>query len=164
MVAMPSIAAQIPASAIYGEETSSGTFFPNVIYANVGRRLTGETIFHEFNLLAEVAGGLAVTLPYEDDFNVSQTKAWLDKYIIRNPNLSPEVSHRIWRLIENLTASSMATWYEIAGLHGGGSPVMETIALNLDYDYESRKNLARYLAGINKELDQSSLMKEEPNL
>jgi len=152
------------ASAIYGEKTSSGTYFPNEIYANVGRRLTGETIFHEFNLLAEIAGGLAVTLPFEDDFNAEQTKAWLEKYMIRNPNLSPEVSHRIWRLVENLTASSMAAWYEIAGVHGGGSPVMETIALNQEYDYESRKNIAKYLAGINKELDQSKQLIEEPNL
>ena len=119
--------------------------------------------FLEFNLLAEIAGGLAVTLPFEDDFNAEQTKAWLEKYIVRNPNLSPEVSHRIWRLVENLTASSMAAWYEIAGVHGGGSPVMETIALNQDYDYESRKNIARYLAGINKELDQSKQLKEKPN-
>jgi len=152
------------AAAIYGERTSSGTFFPNVIYANVGRRLTGETIFHEFNLLAEIAGGLAVTLPYEDDFSNEKTKEWLEKYIIRNPKLSPEVSHRIWRLVENLTASSMAAWYEIAGIHGGGSPVMETIALNLEYDYESRKNIAKYLAGIDKELNQSKLLKTEPDL
>ena len=152
------------ASAIYGEKTSSGTYFPNEIYANVGRRLTGETIFHEFNLLAEIAGGLAVTLPFEDDFHAEQTKAWLEKYMIRNPNFSPEVSHRIWRLVENLTASSMAAWYEIAGVHGGGSPVMETIALNQEYDYESRKNIAKYLAGINKELDQSKQLIEEPNL
>lgn len=152
------------ASAIYGEKTSSGTFFPNTIYANVGRRLTGENIFHEFNLLVEVAGGIAVTLPYEDDFNVEPTKAWLEKYIIRNPSLSAEVSHRIWRLVENLTASSMACWYEIAGVHGGGSPVMETIALNQAYDYGSRQKVARYLAGIDKELDQSKQLKDEPNL
>lgn len=150
------------AAAVYGEKTSSGTFFPNSIYANVGRRLTGETIFHEFNLLVEIAGGLAVTLPYEDDFNSEKTKAWLDKYIMRNPKIPPEVAHRIWRLVENLTASSMAAWYEIAGVHGGGSPIMETIALNLEYDYESKKNIAKYLAGIDKELDQSKDLKTEP--
>ncbi|GAF81582.1 unnamed protein product, partial [marine sediment metagenome] len=71
-------------------------------------------------------------------------------------------AHRIWRLVENLSASAMASWYEIAGVHGGGSPIMETIALNLEYDYESRKNIAKYLAGINKELDQSKLLKEKP--
>ena len=150
------------ASAIYGHKTSSGTFFPNSIYANVGRRLTGETIFKEFNLLAEIAGGLAVTLPYEDDFSAEETKDWLDKYIVRNPAISPEVSHRIWRLVENLSASSMAAWYEIAGVHGGGSPIMETIALNAEYDYESRKNIAKYLAGISDELDQSRELSTEP--
>jgi aromatic ring hydroxylase len=150
------------AAAVYGEKTSSGTFFPNIIYANVGRRLTGETIFHEFNLLVELAGGLAVTLPYEEDFYAEQTKTWVSKYIVRNPKLSPEVSHRIWRLVENLSSSSMAAWYEIAGVHGGGSPVMETIALNQSYDYESCRDVAKYLAGIDKELDQSKQLKRQP--
>ncbi len=40
---------------------------------------------------------------------------------------------------------------------------METISLNANYDYESRKDIARYLAGINKTLDQSKLLKEQPN-
>jgi len=150
------------AAAIYGEKTSSGTFFPNVIYANVGRRLMGETIYHEFNILTEIAGGLIVTLPYEEDFINKETKPYLDKYMTRNPKVSPDVAHRIWRFVENVGASSMANWYQIAGVHGGGSPIMETIALNIDYDYESRKNLARYLAGINKELDQSKDLKEKP--
>ena len=151
------------ASAIYGNKTSSGTFFPNTIYANVGRRLMGETIYHEFNLLAEIAGGLAVTLPYEDDFNSKDCKAWLEKYIMRNPNVPTEVAHRIWRLVENLTASSMAAWYQIAGVHGGGSPIMETIALNQEYDYEAKKNIAKYLAGIHKELDQSRDLESRPS-
>jgi aromatic ring hydroxylase len=151
------------ASAVYGEKTASGTFFPNEIYVNVGRRLTGETIYHEFNLLAEIAGGMAVTLPYEDDFSSDETRAWLEKYIMRNPKVPPEVAHRIWRLVENLTASSMAAWYQIAGVHGGGSPIMETIALNQEYDYESKKNIAKYLAGINEVLDQSKDLAKAPS-
>lgn len=151
------------AAALYGEKTSSGTFFPNTIYANVGRRLTGETIFHEFNLLVELAGGLSVTLPFEEDFYADNTREWVNKYMVRNPKLSPEVAHRIWRLVENLSASHMASWYEIAGVHGGGSPVMETISLNQSYDYEARRNIAKYLAGINKELDQSKQLKERPH-
>jgi len=151
------------AAAVYGEKTTSGTFFPNSIYANVGRRLTGETIFHEFNLLVELAGGLSVTLPFEEDFYAEQTKDWVNKYTTRNPKLAPEVAHRIWRLVENLSASHMSAWYEIAGVHGGGSPVMETISLNQSYDYEARRNIARYLAGINDKLDQSKQLKEKPN-
>jgi hypothetical protein len=40
---------------------------------------------------------------------------------------------------------------------------METIALNLGYDYEDKKKLARYLAGIDKTLDDAKLLSLEPH-
>jgi 4-hydroxyphenylacetate 3-monooxygenase/4-hydroxybutyryl-CoA dehydratase/vinylacetyl-CoA-Delta-isomerase len=39
---------------------------------------------------------------------------------------------------------------------------METIALNIDFDYEARRKVARYLAGIDKELDQSKELTRQP--
>ena len=39
---------------------------------------------------------------------------------------------------------------------------METIALNLEIDYEAKKNIAKYLAGINAELDQSKELSRKP--
>jgi aromatic ring hydroxylase len=150
------------AAALYGEKTSSGTFTPNVIYANVGRRLMGEYIYHEFNILTEIAGGLAVTLPFEDDFLSQNTKKDLEKLMKRNPEMSYEDACKVWRFIENVAASPMACWYQIAGVHGGGSPIMETIALNIETDYESKKNIAKYLAGINEELDQFKDLEAEP--
>jgi aromatic ring hydroxylase len=122
----------------------------------------GEHIYHEFNILTEIAGGLSVTLPYEDDFLTGETKKDLEKYIKRNPKMSSEDAHRCWRLVENIAASSMGSWYQIAGVHGGGSPIMETITLNLETDYEAKKNIAKYLAGINRELNQSKELKDKP--
>ena len=46
--------------------------------------------------------------------------------------------------------------------HGGGSPIMETIALGIEYDYETRKRLARYLAGIDKEFNDAKDLDREP--
>lgn len=142
------------AAALYGTKTSSGTYIPNEIFANVGRRLMGENVYHEFNILTEIAGGLAVTLPFEDDFLAEETKRDLEKLMKRNPKISYKDACHIWRLVEAMAASSMATWTQIAGVHGGGSPIMETITLNAEIDYESKKNIAKYLAGINEELDQ----------
>jgi aromatic ring hydroxylase len=150
------------AAAIYGEKTSSGVFFPNSIYANVGRRLTGETIYHEYNLLTEIAGGIAITLPFHEDFKKGDNVEHLKKFIVRNPNLSPEESLKIWKLVENVGASAMGDWYKVAGVHGGGSPIMETIALNAEYDYADKKKLARYLAGLDEELDDSRILSQEP--
>jgi aromatic ring hydroxylase len=129
------------AAAVFGEKTGSGVFFPNTIYANVGRRMTGELIYHEYNILTEIAGGIAVTLPFDGDFHAEETKKALEEFIVRNPKLSPEISLKIWKLVESIGASPMSAWYEIAGVHGGGSPIMETISLNAGYDFESKKNV-----------------------
>ena len=150
------------AAAVYGEKTASGVFFPNEIYANVGRRLTGELIYHEYNILTEIAGGIAVTMPFDEDFEHGDQAAAMNRFIVRNPDLSSEESLKIWQLVENVGASSMASWYKIAGVHGGGSPIMETIALNIGYDFKDKKRLARYLAGIDKELDDSAMRTMEP--
>lgn len=158
-----SFAAGIAAS-LYGTKTSSGVFFPNEIYANVGRRLMGELIYHEYNILTEIAGGIAVTMPFQDDFKKGENVEELKKFIVRNTNLSSEESLKIWKFVDDLGASSMSSWYKIAGVHGGGSPIMETISLGLEYNFEDKKNLARYLAGVDKEMDDSAMRNEEPTL
>ena len=149
---------------MFGTKTSSGVFFPNEIFANVGRRLTGELIYHEYNILTEIAGGISVTMPFHEDFKKGENVDELKKFIIRNDKLSPDESIKIWKFVEDLGASSMAAWYKIAGVHGGGSPIMETISLSMDYDFEDKKNLARFLAGIDPELDDSKLRDEKPTL
>lgn len=151
------------AAAVYGEKTKSGVFFPNPLYANVGRRLTGELIYHEYSLLTEISGGISATLPFKEDFFAQETKEYLEKFIVRNPNLTAEYSLKLWKFIEDVGASPMSAWYEIAGVHGGGSPIMETITLSIEYDFETRKDLARYLAGIKKDFDDSNELTKEPN-
>jgi len=150
------------AAALYGEKTSSGTFTPNELYANIGRRLMGENVYHEFNILTEIAGGLAVTLPFEDDFLAEETRPDLEKLMKRNPKMSYEEACRVWRFVESMAASAMAPWNQIAGVHGGGSPIMETITLNAEIDYEAKKDIARYLAGIKETLDQSKGLSMKP--
>ncbi len=152
------------AAALYGEKTSSGTFIPNELYANIGRRLMGENVYHEFNILTEIAGGLAVTLPFEDDFLSQETQKDLEKLMQRNPDMPYDEACRVWRFVESMAASAMAPWNQIAGVHGGGSPIMETITLNAEIDYEAKKDIAKYLAGINKDLDQKKGLKMKPSV
>ena len=116
------------------------------------------------NILTEIAGGIAVTMPFDEDFDTGDHAEAMRRFIVRNPNLSSEESLKIWQLVENIGASGMASWYKIAGVHGGGSPIMETIALNIGYDFKDKKQLARYLAGIDKDLDDSAMRDLEPKI
>ncbi|MGQ9823590.1 MAG: 4-hydroxyphenylacetate 3-hydroxylase family protein [Desulfotomaculales bacterium] len=140
------------ASAYRAERSPSGTYVPDEVLTNAGRRLAGEEIYNEYKILADLAGGLAATLPFENDFYAPETGELLHKYMQRNPLVPPENIHRCFRLIENTLVSDLAGVMQVAGLHGGGSPQMETITMMARYDLERLKSIARYLAGIEKEL------------
>ena len=69
----------------------------------------------------------------------------------RKPGVSAENLHRIFRFISDYSCSAMGGWAQYAGVHGGGSPVMEKIGIRSEYDLESKKRIAKYLAGIEDE-------------
>jgi len=140
------------ASAYRGVKFPSGSFVPDEILTNAGRRLAGQEIYNEYSILADLAGGLSATLPLEGEFYAEETAELVNKYIIRNPNISAEDTHRCFRMVENQLCSHFAGATMVAGMHGGGSPIMETIAMMGAYDLEALKNIAKYLAGINPDL------------
>lgn len=136
------------ASSVTGSKAASGTFVPNPLYTNVGRYHAGVNIYHEFETLGDIAGGLSATLPREEDFLNPVTKDFLEKYIMRKADIPVNKVHRLYRFIENLIASSTGAATQISGIHGGGSPIMEKIAIKAGYDMNAKKKIAKYLAGI----------------
>jgi len=125
-----------------------GSYIPHSIYANVGRALTGEAVFREAEILCDVSGGIPATFPYEEDFVNPETKDLLYKYITRNPDIPPEDAAQLWRYVGDVLCSSAAGVHLFGAYHGGGSPIMEAIAITTQYDIESRKRLVKKLAGI----------------
>jgi 4-hydroxyphenylacetate 3-monooxygenase/4-hydroxybutyryl-CoA dehydratase/vinylacetyl-CoA-Delta-isomerase len=47
-----------------------------------------------------------------------------------------------------MLCSSLGGSSAVAGVHGGGSPIMEEIAIAATYDFDEKKRVAKYLAGI----------------
>ncbi|UCF84603.1 MAG: aromatic ring hydroxylase [Desulfobacteraceae bacterium] len=125
-----------------------GSYIPNSIYCNVGRCLTGEAVYREAEILTDISGGIPATFPYESDFVNPETKDLLNKYIMRNPEISPENQAQFWRYVGDILCSASGGIYNIGSYHGGGSPIMEQIAITTQYDIEERKNLVKHLAGI----------------
>lgn len=138
------------AASLKGTKTASGTYVPNVVYTNIGRYHAGTNIMHEFETIIDIAGGLVATLPYEEDFLNPETKDMVEKYIKRKFDVPTENVNRCYRLIEDLVASAAGGASQVSGIHGGGSPIMEKIAIMANYDINSKKNIAKHLAGIEK--------------
>lgn len=142
------------ASAYRAEKSPSGTYVPDEILTNAGRKLAGEEIYNEVKILVDLAGGLVATLPFEDTFYQEKDGVGelLNKYIMRNPAIEAEKVHRCFRMIEDEVIAEFGSEMKVAGLHGGGSPVMEVISMMGRYDLEELKGIAKYLAGIEDDL------------
>jgi len=125
-----------------------GSYIPNSIYANVGRFLSGEAVFHEQEILCNIAGGLPATFPYEKDLANPETKALLEKYLNRNPNMPIEDQIKFWLTFIDFGLSSASGSMTYGAYHGGGSPIMEQIAVTSQYDIEARKDMVRSISGM----------------
>lgn len=139
-------------SALHSERAPSGTQVPDEILTNAGRRLAGEEIYAEYKILADLSGGLMATLPHLDSFYNKDVGELALKYMKRNPRVSPENVLKCFKGIECIGCSDIAGLLQVAGLHGGGSPQMETIAMMGRYPVDKLKDIAKYLFGIKKNL------------
>jgi len=136
------------ASALHAVEFPCGSWVPDEILTNCGRRLAGEEIYHEYEILADLAGGIPASLPPEGNFFDPETADLCHKYIMRNPEYTPEETHRVLRMMEDKLCCSFEGSQMVAGVHGGGSPLMETITLMGRYDMTPLMDIAKYLAGF----------------
>lgn len=125
-----------------------GSCIPNSIYANVGRCLTGEAVFDEQEMLCSIAGGLPATFPNEGDIENPELKPLLQKYLNRNPNIPIEEQIKFWMLYIDYSCSGFTGPMNYGNYHGGGSPIMEQIAITSQYNIKLRENLVNYIAGV----------------
>jgi 4-hydroxyphenylacetate 3-monooxygenase/4-hydroxybutyryl-CoA dehydratase/vinylacetyl-CoA-Delta-isomerase len=136
------------AASLKGQAMTSGTYLPDLVYANVGKFYAGTNLHHELELLQDLAGGLLVTMPSEEDYYSADVGGYLRKYLAGPAAVPVDDRVRCFRLIEDMTASKFAGLLMVAGVHGGGSPEAERLAIYRSYDLDSRKELAKRAARI----------------
>ncbi|MBN1534874.1 MAG: hypothetical protein JXA20_19540 [Spirochaetes bacterium] len=127
---------------------SMSSYIPNSLYCNVGRCLTGENMFHEQEVLCDIAGGITATFPMEQELVSSELRPYIEKYMKRNPGIPIEEQIKFWLYFIDMSCSTLGAAFNYAGVHGGGSPIMEQIAITSQYDINLRKRIIKDLAGI----------------
>ncbi len=136
------------AAAVNASKSPSGTFIPDMMYCNVSRRHAGINIYHEYDILADIAGGMPATLPRPKDWTNEETRPFIEKYMARNPDVKVEDVLKAFYFVQTFSCTEIAGVSQYAGVHGGGSPRMEQIAIMGAYNLENPKNIAKRLAGI----------------
>ena len=143
------------ASSHQASRTRSGCYLNDDMIANVCKHHVTQMPYEIGRLAQDLAGGLMVTLPSEMDLDSPETGELLRKYLQGRRDIATEDRMKILRLIENMTLGRNAVGYLTESMHGAGSPQAQRIQIARQMQLETKKNLAKNLAGIDDESDES---------
>ncbi|MCB2291751.1 4-hydroxyphenylacetate 3-hydroxylase family protein [Clostridium sp. CS001] len=131
-----------------GHVTESGNYEIDMLLANVCKQNVTRFPYEITRLAEDIAGGLMVTMPSEQDFRNEKTGPYIDKYLKGVAAVSTENRMKILRLIENLTLGTAAVGYRTESMHGAGSPQAQRIMIGRQGNLEHKKKLAKAIAKV----------------
>jgi 4-hydroxybutyryl-CoA dehydratase/vinylacetyl-CoA-Delta-isomerase len=138
------------ACASEGFKEESGTYSVNSLLANIHKQNVTRFPYDISRIAQDIAGGLMVTLPSEQDLTSPETGKWLEKYYTASCDVPAINRMRILRLIENMTLGTAAVGYLTESMHGAGSPQAQRIMIARLVNMAEKKRAARKLSGIDE--------------
>jgi 4-hydroxybutyryl-CoA dehydratase/vinylacetyl-CoA-Delta-isomerase len=139
------------ACAAQGHKEPSGTYLVDTLLANVCKQNVTRFPYEIARLAQDIAGGLMVTLPSEEDLRSETVGPLMEKYFKGNADVPTQDRMKILRLIENLTLGTAAVGYLTESMHGAGSPQAQRIMIARQTNMEAKKKVAKKLCGIDPE-------------
>lgn len=136
-----------------GEAMPAGNYMVNLLLANVCKQNITRLPYEIARLAEDIAGGLMVTMPSEQDLRHQEVGPIVRKYLAGARGTAVENRMRILRLIENITLGTAAVGYRTESMHGAGSPQAQRIMIARQSNLEHKKELARKIAHIDTSLD-----------
>jgi 4-hydroxybutyryl-CoA dehydratase/vinylacetyl-CoA-Delta-isomerase len=136
------------ASSYQAMPLKSGVYICDDMIANVCKHHVTRFPYEISRLAQDLAGGLMVTLPSEQDLRHPEVGELIRKYLQGRAEIPTEDRMRILRLIENMTLGRNAVGYLTESMHGAGSPQAQRIQIGRQMQLEFKMQLAKTLAGI----------------
>jgi 4-hydroxybutyryl-CoA dehydratase/vinylacetyl-CoA-Delta-isomerase len=143
------------ASSYQSSKMDSGVYQCDDMLANVCKHHVTKMPYDIARLAQDLAGGLMVTLPSQQDLDDEEIGPILEKYLKGRAEISTQDRIRILRLIENMTLGRNAVGYLTESMHGAGSPQAQRVQIARQSQLNFKKRLAGKLAGINNTEDDS---------
>ena len=133
------------AASVESTPTPSGIYNVDPVLSNTSKLFEGKELAEVIRMMVEIAGGMTTNLPSDKDFANPEIGPLLTKYLKGVDGVSTEDRVRLFRLIEKLAFESRDI---VSNIHGAGSPETHRMTILRNADIESKKKLAKKLAGI----------------
>jgi len=95
----------------------------------------------------DLAGGLIVTGPAEEDWAAPDVRALIEPYLEGRAAIGAEDRLRVMNLIRDLVASDLGGYLEVLAIHAEGSLETQKLTVLMDYDLDPLKRAAARAAG-----------------
>ena len=133
------------AASVESTPTPSGIYNVDAVLSNTSKLYEGKELAEVVRMMIEIAGGMVADIPSDKDFAHPEIGPLLNKYLKGVDGVSTENRVRLFRLIEKLAFESRDI---VSNIHGAGSPETHRMTILRNADIESKKKLAKNLAGI----------------
>ena len=125
-----------------------GIAVPGVVYTNAAKYYFASHYHEMVRLVQDIAGGLVVTAPMEEDWQNPVTRADMERYLGGSAAASTEERLRAVNLVRDITASDLGGYLELLAIHAEGSLETQKLTILMDADLAPYREYARRLAGI----------------
>lgn len=120
-----------------------GTAVPNIIYSNLAKFHFANGYHEAVSWVQDIAGGLVVTGPSEEDWQNPQTQPYIERFLGGSRGVGAEERLRALNLVRDLTASTFGGYNELLAIHAEGSLETQKITILRDYDVARCVELAQ---------------------
>ncbi len=128
--------------------TSDGFYYPDDMFTNVTKYVGAANFSSMVRHLHDIAGGAVVTAPSMADFDNSDLRPLLEKYLGTGPGVSGEYRARLFHAIRDTTADALGGWHHVTNVQSGGGLFAQRLVTRKNYDIERARALALKAAGL----------------
>ena len=125
-----------------------GIAVPNVVYTNAAKYHFADRYHEMAKLVQDIAGGLVVTAPMEEDWQNPETRRDMERYLGGSASATAEQRLRAINLVRDVTASDLGGYLELLAIHAEGSLETQKLTILMDADLTPYYEYAKQLAGI----------------
>ncbi len=133
-----------------GKPMAAGNYMVDLLLANVNKQNVTRFPYEIARLAEDIAGGLMVTMPAEQDLRHDKLGPLVRKYLKGAVGMDTENRMRVLRLVENITLGTAAVGYRTESMHGAGSPQAQRVMIARQGNIEAKKEMAKAIAKIDE--------------
>ena len=138
----------IEMAALRGAPDAEGIFAPDAMTTNIAKYHFAHHYHEALQHVQDIAGGLLVTAPGEEDFANPETGDLLRRYLGGRAGVDGETRIRAMNMVSDLTTGDFGGYHAVLAIHAEGSLEAEKLMIARAYDGERTLAWARRLAGI----------------